>query len=128
PLYDAYREAVGGRRRAPLRHVALAIGIVERPRVVAGAERRHDIAALAQHAGVVAAAGGAPDRWMRLLPRPRPDVHLPIMEELAFPVERGVVARHRLDDEIVRLPEPVHDADGILVGARKLVGHALDEA
>ena len=51
-----------------------------------------------------------------------------IMEMLALPVERLVVARHRLDDEVVRLPEAVHHADRVLVGGRELVGHALDEA
>ena len=65
---------------------------------------------------------------MRLLPGPRPDVDVAVVEILAFPVERPVVAGHRLDDEVVRLPEPVHDADRILVGGGKFVGHALDEA
>ena len=64
---------------------------------------------------------------MRLLPRPRPDVHLAIMEMLAIPVERAIVAGHRLNDEIVRLPESLHHADGILVGCCEFVRHALDE-
>ncbi len=38
------------------------------------------------------------------------------------------MARHRLDDEIVRLPVALHDADRVLVRDRKLVRHALDEA
>jgi hypothetical protein len=83
--------------------------------------------ALAQHARVGLAGGRAPDRRMRLLPRPRPDVHLPVVEELALPVERPVMGGHRLDDEIVRVPEAVHYADRVLVGCRELVRHALDE-
>jgi len=35
---------------------------------------------------------------------------------------------HRLDDEIMRLPEAVHDADGVGVRRRKFIRHALDEA
>jgi hypothetical protein len=47
---------------------------------------------------------------------------------LTLPVERRVVRGHRLDDEVVRLPEAVHHADRVLVGSGELVGHALDEA
>ena len=38
------------------------------------------------------------------------------------------MARHRLDDEVVRFPETVHYPDGILIRCRKFVRHALDEA
>ena len=65
---------------------------------------------------------------MRLLPWPRPQVDLTIMEVLALPVERTVVGGHRLDDEVVRLPEPIHHADRVGVRGRELVWHALDEA
>ena len=74
------------------------------------------------------AAGGRPDRRMRLLPHARPDVDLPVVEILALPVEQLVVRRHRLDDEIERLPEAVHDRDRVLVRGREFVRHALDEA
>src|SRR6202021_2392629 len=96
--------------------------------VVAGAERRHHVAALAQHARVALRSSRAPDRRMRLLPGTRPDVYLAIMEMLALPVERAVVGGHRLEDEIVRFPEPVHDTHRILVGRGELKGNALDEA
>ena len=109
-------EAVGRAARVSLRRPAFAIGVEERPRVVAAAERRDDIAALAQDAGIGAAAGRAPHRRMRLLIGPGPDVDVAILEVFALPVEGFVVARHRLDDEIVRLPEPLHDVDGVGVG------------
>src|SRR5262249_51961694 len=48
-------EAVGPRKLAVLRDVAFAVGVVERPCRVAGAERRHRYAALAEHARVAAA-------------------------------------------------------------------------
>ena len=64
---------------------------------------------------------------MRLLPDARPDIHLAIVEILAFPVEGAVMRRHRLDDEIMRLPEAVHQINRILVRGRDLVGNALDE-
>ncbi len=65
---------------------------------------------------------------MRLLPRPRPDVDIAIVKESALPVEWSVLVGHCLENEIVRLPELVHHADGILVGAGELVRHAFDEA
>ena len=65
---------------------------------------------------------------MRLLIGTRPDVDVAIMEVFAFPIERTVVRRHRLDDEVVCFPEPVHDADSILVGAGELIRDPLDEA
>ena len=49
------------------------------------------------------------------------------MEVLALPVERPVPNGHRLDDEVVRLPEAVHDPDRVGVRGRKLIGHALDK-
>src|SRR3954454_18663429 len=64
---------------------------------------------------------------MRLLPRARPYVDLTIVEMLALPIERSVVGGHGLDDEIMRLPEAVHDPDRIRIRGRELVGHALNE-
>ncbi len=110
------------------RAIGVAIGLVERLRRIAGAERRHGIAALAEALRVVLAAGRAPDRRMRLLIRPRPDVHLAIMEILALPIERPVMRRHRLDDEVERFPETLFDMDGIGVGRREFRRHAFDEA
>ena len=65
---------------------------------------------------------------MRLLPHPRPDVHLPVLKKLALPVEHLVVGGHRLEDEIVRLPEALHQLGRIAVGGGDLVGNALDES
>jgi len=65
---------------------------------------------------------------MRLLPDPRPDVDLAVLEELSVPIERRVVGGHRLDDEIVRLPESVHQLGRIAVRSGDLIGDALDEA
>src|ERR1700692_3654620 len=79
-------EAVGPRRLAPLRQITAAIGVIERARVVAGAQRGHDIAALAEKPRRGGWAGRGPDRRMRLLPHPRPDIDLAIIEILAFPV------------------------------------------
>src|ERR1700761_465786 len=98
-------EAIRAGRAAPLRQVAAAVGIVERARVVAGAERRHDVAALAQNARLRGRAGGGPDRRMRLLKDARPDIDLAVVKILALPVEDLVVSGHRFDDEIESFPE-----------------------
>jgi hypothetical protein len=50
-----------------------------------------------------------------------------IVEVLALPVERLVMARHRLHNKVMGLPKAVHYADRILVRARKFVRHTLDE-
>src|SRR3989442_12431531 len=71
----------------------------------AGQEAGHDVALLADGARARRAERGDPDRWVRLLVRARPDVHLAVMEVLAFPVERTGVARPRLHDEVVSFPE-----------------------
>src|SRR5262249_39273789 len=82
---------------------------------------------LAEDARIALAAGGAPNRRVGLLPRQRPDIHVPIVEVLALPVERLVMARHRLDNKVMGLPKAVHYADRILVRAGKFVRHTLDE-
>src|SRR5580704_5300304 len=84
-------EAIGPWRLAPLGQIAAAIGVIERPRVVAGAQRGHHIAALAEDPRLGGRAGGGPDRRMRLLPDPWPDIDLAIIEILALPVEHFVV-------------------------------------
>src|SRR2546429_4067354 len=104
-------EAIGARRGRARCHVALPVGVVERAGGVATAERGHDVALSPEQPGLIAVPGGGPNRRLRLLHGPRPDVHLPVMKILAFPIERLVMARHRLDDEVVRFPEAVHYPD-----------------
>ena len=64
---------------------------------------------------------------MRLLVRPRPDVHLSMVEVLALPVEGAVVARPRLHDQVVGFPEPLHHAGRPVIAGRDLVRHAPHE-
>ena len=65
---------------------------------------------------------------MGLLVGAGPDVHVPIVEILALPIDRPVVAGHRLEDQVMGFPEPVHHAHRIGIGRRAFIGHALDEA
>src|SRR5512135_2241327 len=87
--------------------IALTIRIVEPPRIVTRAKRRHHITITAELARSLRASRRAPYRRMRLLPRPRPDIHVPVMKVLTLPVERRVMAGQRFHDEIMRFPEPV---------------------
>ena len=64
---------------------------------------------------------------MRLLPHPRPDIDVPVLKEFAVPIEVFVVGGHRLENEIVRLPEAVHQLGRIAVRRGDLVGDALDK-
>src|SRR5262249_56157170 len=72
-------EAVGARRAAALCNVALPVGVVERSGGVAAAERGHDVALFPEQPGLVAVAGGGPNRRGGLLAGPRPDVGLPAL-------------------------------------------------
>src|ERR1700751_406884 len=98
-------KSIGGRRRPPFGHVSLAIDVVQRARVIAGTQRRNDVSALAEDARIVLAAGRAPDRGVRLLPGARPAVHMAIVEVFALPVERLVMARHRLHHKVIGPPK-----------------------
>ncbi len=49
------------------------------------------------------------------------------MEVLPLPVERAVVARPRLDDEIVGFPEALHHPGRPVVPRRHFIGHAAHE-
>src|SRR5262249_62349681 len=89
----------------PFGHVSLAVDVVQRARVVASTQRCDDVSTLAEDTRIALAAGRAPNRWMQLLPRARPDVHLPIVEVFAFPIKRLVMARHSIDYEIVSRPK-----------------------
>ena len=69
-----------------------------------------------------------PDRRMGLLPGPRPDVDVAMVEEAPFMGEGTIVPRPGLDDEIHRLPLALVHAHGVAVGGRDLIGHAAHEA
>src|SRR5262249_56169690 len=55
-------EAVGARRAAALGNVALPVRVVERSGGVAAAERGHDVALFPEQPGLIAVAGGSPNR------------------------------------------------------------------
>ena len=58
----------------------------------------------------------------------RPDVDLTVLEIAALPIERSVMGSHRLQDEVMSLPEARHQVGGIAVGRCHLEGSPLDEA
>src|SRR2546425_9278070 len=95
--------------------------------VEAGQEAGDDVALLADGPRTARAQRGDPDRRVRLLVRPRPDVHLPVVEVLALPVEGAVVARPRLHDQIVGLPEALHHTGRPMISGRYLVWDAAHE-
>ena len=86
------------------------------------------MAVFGRHPAGLRAEAGHPHRRRRLLIRPRPDVDVAVMEELALPAERAVGRRHRLQDQVVRFPVAAHQIGRVAVGRRDLVGRALDEA
>ncbi len=85
------------------------------------------MAAFGGHPAGLDAQPGHPYRRGRLLQRPRPDVDVAVVEELAFPVERAVGRRHRLQDQVVRLPIAPHQIGRVAVRRCDLIGRALDE-
>ena len=107
---------------------ALAIGREQRPGDVARQQGADDMPALGGHAPGIDADPGHPHRWRGLLQRPRPDVDVAVVEELALPIERTVGRRHRLQDQIVRLPIAAHQIGRVAVGRCDFVGRALDQA
>ena len=88
--------------------------------------RRHDH--VRRRGAGVHAHAGHPDRRVRLLDRPRPDIHRAILEKFAFPGERAVMRGQRLQDQVVRLPVAAHQAAGVGVGGVDLIRRALDQA
>src|SRR3984893_3348763 len=86
------------------------------------------MATLGRHSTGLDAEPGHPYRRSGLLHRAWPDVDIAVVEELALPTERAVGRRHRLQDQIVRLPVAAHQIGRVAVGRRDLVGRALDEA
>ena len=73
-------------------------------------------------------AGGRPHPRVRLLPRPRPDVHVAMREVLAFPAERSVVVAERLLDQIDGFPVALDVVHGVRVVRRHLGAARLHEA
>src|SRR5579862_1039189 len=83
------RDIVAFARLAP----ALAIGIIDRGgSFKAGEEGRLDEAMRADLRRTARARRADPDRWMRLLIRPRPDIDVAVMEEAALEAGRTVMA------------------------------------
>ena len=70
--------------------------VVDRNRVlVAGEERRLNVAVRADPCRAARSCRADPDRRMRLLVRPRPDIDVAVMEEAAFVAERSIVRGSR---------------------------------
>ena len=121
---EAVRPGVEARLRR-----AVPVGAIDHRGVhVARVQRRDDIALAGDALGGAGARYRHPDRRMRLLPGARPDIHLAVVVVPALPVERPVMGRHRLDDEVMRLPEALLEFGRIGVGGVDLEGRALDEA
>jgi len=80
-----------------------------------------------RHPPGIDAEPGHPYRWGRLLVGPRPDVDVAVVEEFALPVERPIGRRHRLQNEVVRLPIAAHQIGGVAVGRRDLIGRPFDQ-
>src|SRR5437588_6996401 len=121
-------EPVGRRHRAAEFGAGLAVVIEQVFRLETGKEGAEHVAALGDLADILRAPAGDPYRRMRLLVDARPDVDVAVLEVLALPVEWAVDRGHRLDDQIVRLPEAVHLADSRAHRQRHLVGHAAHQA
>ena len=115
----------------------LAAGLVRLPAVgledrrgpgPAGVEDADRDAARRRLGGAARAADRRPHRRVRLLVGARPDIDRAVLEMRALPVERAVMAGHRLQDQVVRLPEAVGQIGRVGVGRRNLERHALDKA
>ena len=65
---------------------------------------------------------------MRLLPRARPDVHVPVRVVLALPTERPLLKGQRLGDEIDRLPVALNIRHRVGIVRRHLTRARLHEA
>ena len=91
-------------------------------------DRRHCVAALRGLPRGVGCLRGYPYRRVWLLQGSGPDVHLTLLEELAFPGERTVVGGPRFDDEIDRLPHPFFHENRIRVRRRDLLRDPAHEA
>src|SRR2546425_875391 len=70
-----------------------------------GQEASYHVTLLADISGAGRTQGSDPDWRMRLLVRPRPDIHLPVVEVLPFPVEGTIVTGPGLQDQVVASPD-----------------------
>ena len=61
------------------------------------------------------------------MPRPRPDIDLPAMEEAALEADRPIVVRPGLDDHVERFPLALVHPHRVAVRGRDLVWHAAHE-
>ena len=98
-------ELVGARLGQPLLGAALAVGVDQLLGPLVGRQEAGERVLVIGHPGhVVQAGAGDPDRRVRLLVRPRPDVDVAVVPEAPFPVER-LGRRPGLQDQVVRLLE-----------------------
>src|SRR5215472_8610011 len=122
------RKTVEGRLASDLGGAA-AIGVIDRRRAeIAGVERADHIALLGRRHRAFGAADRHPDWRVRLLVGSRPDIYLPVMKMRALPIEWAVERRHRLQDQVVRLPEALHHVGRAAVRRRDFERHTLDKA
>src|SRR5262249_61884535 len=99
---------------APRLRGALPIGAPRALRLFDTAKDHHvDDAAAPELRGGGRVTGGRPQRRMGLLPRSGPNVHVAVGEVLAFPAERPLAMRERLQDEVDGFPEAFDDTDGV---------------
>ena len=123
------REVIGADLGKPGLRARLAIRTPGPLRAVRPAEHQHvDHAAAADLGGRVGITGGRPQPRVRLLPRPRPDVDVPVREVFPLPGKRPVLMRQRLSDQIDGFPVTLDVVDGVGVVRRHLGAARLDEA
>ena len=123
------REVVGGDLGEPRLRPRRAIRGPGALRPLRAAQDQHvDHAAPADLARRLRIARRRPQPRMRLLPRSRPDVDVPVRVVLALPAERPRLMRQRLPDEIDRLPVAFDVVDRVRVARRHLGTARLDEA
>src|SRR2546425_8831892 len=122
---EAVQTRSGETEFGPARAIGLENGLRS---LEPGQEASYHVPLLADISGAGRTQGSDPDWRMRLLVRPRPDIHLPVMEVLPFPVEGTIVTGPGLQDQIVGLPKTLHHARWPMVAGRKLVRHAPDKA
>jgi hypothetical protein len=110
--------------------ISAAIGVEHLTHLVVGLqEGREHVAAACDFADrLEVARAGNPDRRMRALIGPRPDIDGAAVGEAAFEPERTIVGGPRLHDQIDALPQPLDCLGRIGVGGIDLVGHAAHEA
>src|SRR2546425_7505402 len=122
---EAVQTRSGETEFGPARAIGLENGLRS---LEPGQEASYHVTLLADISGAGRTQSSDPDGRMRLLVRPRPDIHLPVVEVLPFPVEGTIVTGPGLQDQVVGLPKALHHTRWPVVAGRKLVRHAPDEA